>query len=369
MISNRFVYSFTLACLTLFLFFSLNEGGVAQQKSPFGVTAPQAPTPVGGGFLRENLSWIYQQQAAFYKSLTSVVKEAKEDGSAVWLLMGLSFLYGIFHAAGPGHGKVVISSYVLANEQSAKRGMIISFLAAFMQGVVAVVLIGSAVFVFNLTSFAVTEATHWFERASYALIAMLGVYLLWQKGVQPFLKSRTVMATNIGPIVHETDCHHHEAHAHHHHDHVHSHDHNHDDHHHHHHGHDHGHSHGHDHDCSCGGHAVDPSTMQAPLSLRSAWAAIVSVGLRPCSGALIVLVFASAQGLFLVGVASTFAMALGTAITVTTLATIALWAKGLATRYLTISGSSGWMFKSVELFGASLVFLLGITLLAASFQG
>ena len=68
MISNRFVYSFTLACLTLFLFFSLNEGGVAQQKSPFGVTAPQAPTPVGGGFLRENLSWIYQQQAAFYNT-------------------------------------------------------------------------------------------------------------------------------------------------------------------------------------------------------------------------------------------------------------------------------------------------------------
>ncbi|MEP1444336.1 MAG: nickel/cobalt transporter [Hyphomicrobiales bacterium] len=387
MIKNRFIYNLILASLTLFLFFSLNEGGVAQQKSPFGVTAPQAPTPVGGGFLRENLSWIYQQQAAFYKSLTGVVKQAKEDGNAVWLLMGLSFLYGIFHAAGPGHGKVVISSYVLANEQSAKRGMIISFLAAFMQGVVAVVLIGAAVFVFNLTSFAVTEATHWFERASYALIAMLGVYLLWQKGVQPFLKSRTVMATNVGPIVHEADCHHHEAdchhheaHDHHHHDHVHSHSHghshSHDDHHHgHHHGHDHGHSHSHghdhdhDHDCSCGGHAVDPSTMQEPLSLRSAWAAIISVGLRPCSGALIVLVFASAQGLFLVGVASTFAMALGTAITVTTLATIALWAKGLATRYLTISGSSGWMFKTVELFGASLVFLLGITLLAASFQG
>ena len=369
MTSNRFFYNFTLVCLTLFLFFSLNEGGLAQQKSPFGVTAPQAPTPVGGGFLRENLSWIYAQQAAFYKSLTGIVKEAKEDGSAVWLLMGLSFLYGIFNAAGPGHGKVVISSYVLANEQSAKRGMIISFLAAFLQGVVAVVLIGAAVFVFNLTSFAVTEATHWFERASYALIALLGVYLLWQKGVQPYLKSKTVLVTNVGPIVHDAGCDHHDAHAHHHHDHSHSHDHahNHDHHSHDHHGHAH-HHHDHDHECGCGGHAVDPSTMQDPLSLRSAWAAIVSVGLRPCSGALIVLVFASAQGLFLVGVASTFAMALGTAITVTTLATIALWAKGLATRYLTISGSSGWMFKSVELFGASLVFLLGITLLAASFQ-
>jgi ABC-type nickel/cobalt efflux system permease component RcnA len=108
--------------------------------------------------------------------------------------------------------------------------------------------------------------------------------------------------------------------------------------------------------------------MKEPLSFKSAWAAIVSVGVRPCSGALIVLVFASAQGLFWIGVASTFAMALGTAITVTCLATIALGAKGLATRYLSATGSSGLVFKSVEVLGASLVFFFGITLLAASLQ-
>lgn len=81
------------------------------------------------------------------------------------------------------------------------------------------------------------------------------------------------------------------------------------------------------------------------------------------------LVFASAQGLFWVGVVSTFAMALGTAITVTTLATIAIGAKGLAASYLGGSNSAGWVFKGIELLGASLVFLLGITLLAASLYG
>ena len=109
--------------------------------------------------------------------------------------------------------------------------------------------------------------------------------------------------------------------------------------------------------------------MRDPLSLKSAWAAIVSVGLRPCSGALIVLVFASAQGLFWVGVASAFAMALGTAITVTSLATIAIGAKGLATKYLSATDVSGAVFKSVEVVGASMVFLLGVTLLAAALQG
>jgi len=322
-----------------FFFLNLGEGVVAEQKSPFGVSSPQASAPVGDGFLRDKLGWIYQQQAAFYKQLTGIVKRAKEDGSAVWALIGLSFLYGVFHAAGPGHGKVVISSYVLANEQNARRGMSISFLAAFLQGAVAVLLIGSAVFLFNLTSLGVTQAAYWFERASYALIAGLGVYLLWQKGIQPYFKRAIVIAN-------ETGCRHS-------HDHIHTHP----------------HTHTHEASCGCGGHAVDPAMLTKPLTLRSAWAAILSVGLRPCSGALIVLVFAASQGLFMVGVVSTFAMALGTAITITTLATLAIGAKGLAATYLDIDGRAGWVFKSIELLGAGLVFLLGITLLAASFYG
>jgi ABC-type nickel/cobalt efflux system permease component RcnA len=361
MTTQRLNYHITLiclmlGCLMLFSFVGIRGMGVeSQQKSPFGVSAPTAPIPVAGGFLRENLGWIYQQQAAFYQKLTAAVKDAKDSGRAVLFLTGLSFLYGIFHAAGPGHGKIVISSYVLANEQSAKRGMIISFIAAFMQGLVAVLFIGMAVFLLSSTSFAITEATYWLERFSYTLIALLGVFLLWQKGAQPFLLAKaasTAQTQHQHGLVQSSHQHHcADAHAEHSgHDHTH-----------------HGHHH-HDHSCSCGGHAVDPDIMKEPLSFKSAWAAIVSVGVRPCSGALIVLVFASAQGLFWIGVASTFAMALGTAITVTCLATIALGAKGLATRYLSATGSSGLVFKSVEVLGASLVFFFGITLLAASLQ-
>ena len=59
----------------------------------------------------------------------------------LWLLGGLSFLYGVFHAAGPGHGKVVISSYVLANETQLRRGVTLSVLSALLQSVVAVVFV------------------------------------------------------------------------------------------------------------------------------------------------------------------------------------------------------------------------------------
>ncbi len=298
---------------------------LADAASPFGVTAPQAPVPVGGGFLREYLSWIYQLQADFYKELTGLVRQAKEEGSSAFVLIGFSFLYGIFHAAGPGHGKVVISTYMLANEESAKRGMIISFLAAFLQGGVAVLLVGSAVFIFNLTSFALTEATHWFERASFALIALLGLYLLWSKFPRITSLKKKVSISN----------------------------------------HDH---HGHGHSCGCGGHAAKPDDLRQPLTLRSAWAAILSVGLRPCSGALIVLVFAASQEIFTIGVLSAFAMALGTAITITSLAALAVGAKELAVRYASF-GAGSFLFKGIELLGALIIFLLGITLFAASFQG
>ena len=60
-----------------------------------------------GGFA----GYILAKQAEFYRMLSGTIRAAKTDGSAAYTLLGISFLYGIFHAAGPGHGKAVISSY------------------------------------------------------------------------------------------------------------------------------------------------------------------------------------------------------------------------------------------------------------------
>lgn len=339
----------TLMLILAALFcFCLSEPAQAEKQSPFGLGSSRETSEVADGFLRQRLAWIYSQQAAFYKQLSGFVKRAKTDRSAVWTLIGLSFLYGVLHAAGPGHGKVVISSYMLANEQSARRGVSISFLAAFMQGLVAVGLIGSAVFVFDLTSVRISLATRWFEIISYGLITALGLYLVWQKGIEPALATYRRKRADLvqGQKAHQ--------HGHNHH---------------HHHHHHHNHAHEHDEACGCGGHAADPATLTKPLTLRSAWAAIASVGFRPCSGALVVLVFAASQGLFMIGVVSTFAMALGTAITVTLLATMAISAKSMASAYLDRGGEVGWVFKAIELGGASFVLLLGLTLLSAALFG
>ncbi|HEY7665068.1 MAG TPA: nickel transporter, partial [Xanthobacteraceae bacterium] len=88
------------------------------QVAPFGVPRAQAPAvPVGGV-----LGWIFAKQAEFYRQFSSLIRASKADGSAAWGLLALSFLYGIFHAAGPGHGKAVISSYMVANGETWTRG-------------------------------------------------------------------------------------------------------------------------------------------------------------------------------------------------------------------------------------------------------
>ena len=67
--------------------------------------------------------WILAQESGFYRLLTGAIRAVKESGSAAWMLAALSFGYGVFHAAGPGHGKAVIASYMVANERVLRRGL------------------------------------------------------------------------------------------------------------------------------------------------------------------------------------------------------------------------------------------------------
>ena len=100
----------------------------------------------------------------------------------MWALLGISFLYGIFHAAGPGHGKAVISSYLVANEETWRRGVVLSFASALLQALVAVALVGIAAALLNATAGTMCDAVRWIEIVSYALIALIGARLIWVKG-------------------------------------------------------------------------------------------------------------------------------------------------------------------------------------------
>ena len=101
---------------------------------------------------------MFAKQAEFYRQFSGLIRAAKADGSAAWSLIGLSFLYGIFHAAGPGHGKAVISSYLVANEETWVRGVVLSFASALMQALVAVVVVGIAAVLLNATAATMNSA-------------------------------------------------------------------------------------------------------------------------------------------------------------------------------------------------------------------
>jgi nickel/cobalt transporter (NicO) family protein len=195
--------------------------------------------PVGGV-----LGWIFAKQAEFYRQFSGLIRASKADGNAAWSLFGLSFFYGIFHAAGPGHGKAVISSYLVANGETWRRGVVLSFASALIQALVAVVVVGVAAALLNATAATMNSTVNVIETVSYALIIVIGLRLLWVKGWAFFAALRTLhRPAAVGAAVTPPDqLHAHASHSHHgrdwrahdRHDHDHHDHHHHDDDHHHH---------------------------------------------------------------------------------------------------------------------------------------
>lgn len=316
-------------------------------QNPFG--GPRsAAQPQAGGIV----GWILAKQSEFYRDMSATIRAAKSDGTAVWTLLAISFAYGIFHAAGPGHGKAVISSYLVANQETARRGIVLSFVSALLQALVAVVLVGISAWLLNATAQTMCGAEKAIEIASYGLIAAFGARLVWTKG-GAFI--RAVQAPRAEPAL--AAAHQHHGHAYHrHHDHGHGHGHGHDHHH---------HDHGHVHDEHCGhSHGPTPDQLAGPGGWRRGLGAIVAVGLRPCSGAILVLVFSLAQGLFWAGIVATFVMGIGTAITVAAIAVVAVSAKDLAGRLSKgREGGGALVMRGIEFGAAGLVLLFGLGLL------
>ena len=162
------------------LLFAVTGIGIAHAQSPLGIGSAEPSFDVSGPF-GGFFAWINFHQQAFYRALTGSLKEMRTNPWELATLIGLSFAYGVFHAAGPGHGKAVISSYMIANETELKRGMLISLISALLQGVVAVLLVAAAFFVLRGTSITLTRATQAMEIASYVMIILFGGWLLFRK--------------------------------------------------------------------------------------------------------------------------------------------------------------------------------------------
>lgn len=173
-----------------------------------------------------------------------------------------------------------------------KRGIIIAFLSSIIQALVAILLVSVLLLVVASASSTARDMAGFLESASYAMIGAMGLYLIW---------------TALRPTAHHGH-HDHEPHGHHHdHDHV--------------------------HDEHCGhAHAPEAKQVRGQWSLTKAFSLAFAVGIRPCTGAILVLILANALGIYWAGVASTLVMAIGTFLTVSAIAAIAVYSRKLAMR-------------------------------------
>jgi ABC-type nickel/cobalt efflux system permease component RcnA len=306
-------------------------------------------------FFEDPVLWAREKQQTFYGKLSATLRQMKGASpvAAAWTLMLLSFGYGVFHAAGPGHGKAVISAWLLATENELKRGVLISFMSAVIQALTAIVLVSVLFLVVASVGSTARNVAGVLETASYGLIALLGGYLIWTallmlrpakalRTPAPALAGATVTRQAIalhdfasfepmkkaGPAP--------------------------------------GHLHGPD--CGCG-HAHLPAAkdVKGDWSFAKAFSLAFAVGIRPCTGALLVLVFANGLGLYWAGVAATFAMAVGTFITVSVIAAIAVYAKKLAA--MMMRGNSrllDWFGIGLRFAGGGAIAFLGTILFLGS---
>ena len=258
----------------------------------------------GPGFWSGLVLEIQTVQRDLHRQLATAMQAVQAEGAAAaWALVVLSFLYGVFHAAGPGHGKVVISTYLLTQESHLRRGVALSLIASLAQGVTAILIVEATVGLLGLT-FRRAEATATgFEAVSYGLVAFVGAILVVTRARRLHARLKQVpVVSDHKPL----------------------------------HGHDH--QHGHDEACSHCGHAHGPTRndVEAPVSVRTLVGLILSVGIRPCSGAVIVLLAAHAMGLRWAGVGAVLAMSLGTGLTVSLLATLSVYARKASLRLAAI---------------------------------
>ena len=301
-------------------------------------------------------AWIIGQESAFYRMLNAALHATKDNPRAGLGLIAVSLAYGVFHAAGPGHGKAVVASYMISNEVALRRGLAISALAALMQAVVAVVVISILGALLHVTAQRLTAATEVLEFASYLAIIALGLALVWRKGrallanLRPAPSGSLLLASAgtatlfddapfAGGVSSRFVADDGSAHV---------------------------------HDPACGHlHMPDAAALSAPgFNWRAAAVTVMTAGARPCSGALAVLIFALSQGIYLAGIVSAFAMAIGTAATTGMLAIAAVYAKDFAVRLAEGRSTRGRLIGNVvELAAAACVLAFGIALMLASLSG
>ncbi|MFD2206681.1 nickel/cobalt transporter [Kiloniella antarctica] len=313
-LTKRFwIFFFGLTLLFLGTFFAGRELDLFQSEN----------TSLWAGFFAE----IREQQRSFSTLLSDGVRALGDDISfdSILYLIWICFLYGVFHAIGPGHGKAVIAAYTLTTDTRVLPSIVLAMASSFMQGLTAILIVGIAYFVIESgVRSASLAAENVMEPLSYGAVLIVGLVLLW-RGVRY-------------PV--HAEC-------------------NHD---------------GHNQDdqqsppkCCSHGHLPSPEQVSKIKRWRDLIGIVLAVGIRPCTGALLVLILAFVLGHWAGGLAAVIAMSFGTGITVSLLAVVARGARYPLLKALDEVGvHAGVVGRVVSVAGGGLIVLVGGILLFES---
>lgn len=216
--------------------------------------------------------WVARRAAEGQREVQNAMAGAlralkRGEPGALGALWGLAFAYGVFHAAGPGHGKMVIGGYGLARRVTALRLSGLAVATSLAQAGTAVVLVYGAIWMIGWGRGEVEAlADRTLEPLSWALIAGIGLWLLW-RGTRSLWRQRAVHDHAEGAV------------------------------------------------CPSCGHAHGPTAEEAAQvgSLLDALVLIGAVAIRPCTGALFLLILCWRLGIDWAGIVGAFVMGLGTA--------------------------------------------------------
>lgn len=273
-------------------------------------------------------------QRAFRDDLAATLRALRAgEAGALWALVGLAFGYGVLHAAGPGHGKVLIGGYGVARRVALVRLAVLALVSSLMQATVAVGLVYGGLGLFGATREAIGAAGDgWMVAVGHGMMAAIGIWLVW-RGLAGM---RRVVA---GPVAH------HHAHR--------------DD-------HDERHHHRHHDACDTCGHRHAPSLaqVQAVAGWREMAVLVAGIAIRPCTGALMLLVLTWQLGLVWTGIVSAYAMGLGTALVTVVVAVLAVTAREGAFAGFPGLARARAALPVVEIAAGGLVAIVALSLLA-----
>lgn len=283
------------------------------------------------------LVWIYWSQILLqsvlwqkdlHRQMTQLLQQVAEQPHQAGLsLVIFSLLYGVLHALGPGHGKVVIATFLATHPARVKTSIRLTLLASLLQGSVAIGLVTVMLVILQTSSRQLHLSSFWLEKGSYLLVIGLGVLM----GYRALRALWRALRPRPAPLFRAFQSHHQ-----------------------------------HDAQCGCGhAHLPTPQQMQGSVSLKTQLLVVVSMGLRPCSGAIMMLLFAKVIGVYGWGVLSAAVMALGTALTISAIGVLVQQARSVAQRLAQpreTAGRARLLIPLLTLTGSLILIVAGLAL-------